>query len=190
MSFIYRPPPTKKMDWLLQCSWNSFRTFSPPYPCHITRCSLQDISIFIRTSWTHALTASPSKRYWTCFALFSMWHFPPIRMKTPWTGLFLARAPVLPLWSKAVWSPIHFVVQCPLLTSKPPVSKMLITYQKLKNINHQTLNKDILVSSLYMELATSAKSLADQYNHVLYQLVNKHTLERTKLNAVRPRSVP
>ena len=58
---------------------------------------------------------------------------------------------------------------------------MLITYQKFKNVNHQTLNKDIMDSSLYMEPATSAESLADQYNHVLHQ---------TKLVAVRPHSVP
>ena len=67
---------------------------------------------------------------------------------------------------------------------------MLITYQKFKNINHQTLNKDILNSSLCMEPATSAESLADQYNRVLHQLVDKHAPEQTNLVAMRPHGVP
>ena len=41
-----------------------------------------------------------------------------------------------------------------------------------------------------MEPATSAEPLADQYNRVLHQLVDKHALEQTKLAAVRPHNVP
>ena len=85
----------------------------------------------------------------------------------------------------------HFAIHCALQTSKPPVPKSLLTYWKFKNINQKAFDADILSSSLHTDPASfSMDEMVEQYNRVLWEMVDRHAPAQTRLMNGKPRHVP
>ena len=80
----------------------------------------------------------------------------------------------------------HFALSFTLSTNKPPLPKREITYRNFKSIDVESFNKDIASSPLVSCESTDPNYLADTYNNVLTELLNKHAPQKKKSITVHP----
>ena len=74
----------------------------------------------------------------------------------------------------------HGAVSFCLPLSKPPATSVTQTFCKLKNINIESFQNDILNSTLYTSLAGNVNDFVDQYDYVLKEILDTHASEKTK----------
>lgn len=80
----------------------------------------------------------------------------------------------------------HFNITFNIPVAKPPLPKKEINYRNLKSIDIECFSKDIQ-NSIMMNLETDdVDELANAYNSVLSDLINKHAPLKTKVITVHP----
>ena len=83
----------------------------------------------------------------------------------------------------------HFVVHCSLTIKKPPDAKITVMTRKLCNIDSDSLCTDIhYFSSLYNSPSLGLSELCDQYDSVLFSILDKHAPLRKRVITSRPRA--
>ncbi|XP_072180929.1 uncharacterized protein [Diadema setosum] len=80
----------------------------------------------------------------------------------------------------------HDAVVCSLNFARPPSSKKLIKCRKLKDINVDQFTEDLRLTIGDLPDVVSPSDLAQQYNQVVRDLVDKHAPEKTVLLSLRP----
>ena len=80
----------------------------------------------------------------------------------------------------------HFSVRFTLPTSKPPLPKRELTYRRIKAIDIDSFASDIASSRLFSLDSENPDLLADTYNAVLRELLDKHAPVKTKTITVHP----
>eukprot|EP00057_Strongylocentrotus_purpuratus_P013391 XP_011667865.1 PREDICTED: uncharacterized protein LOC105439979 [Strongylocentrotus purpuratus] len=80
----------------------------------------------------------------------------------------------------------HNAIVCTLNFTRPPSTKKLIKCRKLKDIDVEHLIADVRSSLSDLPGVTCPSDLAEQYNHVMEDLLDNHAPEKTVLISVRP----
>ena len=80
----------------------------------------------------------------------------------------------------------HNAVHWNINVLKPPCTRELRTYRKIKAIDPMAFSEDICKSEVWQHPDTSLDGLIRQYNNVLSTLLDKHAPVKTKLLTVRP----
>ena len=80
----------------------------------------------------------------------------------------------------------HGVVHFKLAIEKPPYPQKRIQYRKLKLLDRDKFQSDIMESTLYSAPESSLYALVDQYNSVLSELLEKHAPVKQATITVRP----
>ena len=80
----------------------------------------------------------------------------------------------------------HYAVSFTLPTSKPPLPRKELTYRRLKAIDMEAFACDISESRLLSLQTSDPDELAEAYNSVLAELLNKHAPQKTKTVTVHP----
>ena len=80
----------------------------------------------------------------------------------------------------------HCPISFSLPIGRPAAVQQMQTYRKLKDIDIEALQADILQSSLYTSPADSVNDLVLQYNSVLEDIMDSHAPKKTRKITVRP----
>ena len=70
--------------------------------------------------------------------------------------------------------------------TRPPPSRKRVKFRRLRDINIEQFKEDIKSSQLALSTASITSELAEQFNLVLRELLDKHAPERTKTVTLRP----
>ena len=70
--------------------------------------------------------------------------------------------------------------------TRPPPSRKRVKFRRLRDINIEQFKEDIKYSQLALSTASITSELAEQFNLVLRELLDKHAHERTKTVTLRP----
>ncbi len=76
--------------------------------------------------------------------------------------------------------------RCKLNVNKPEYTKNIVTYRKLKAINHEDFACDIMNSDLITKPHSDLPALIDQYNSTLSTVLDKHAPLKTRSFTQRP----
>jgi exonuclease III len=82
----------------------------------------------------------------------------------------------------------HCAVECKLNLTKPPLPQKVVTSRKLKQLDNDLINQDLLRSDLTTDPASDLNNLCLQYNSVLSSILDTHAPLRTRTIRIRPQT--
>ena len=184
---IYRPPPS-------QTNRLTFSQFKEEFPCMLEDVLLLSGELLILGDFSiHMETPGQSETASFISMIESAGLEQQVRSLTRATGILdilLTRSDHLPIdiSVKDILLSDHYAVEFSLDTAKPPLPTKEITYRSMKAIDIEAFSYDIEHSEL-LELDTDdVDELADMYNTVLTETLDKHAPLKKKVVTIHPKA--
>ena len=80
----------------------------------------------------------------------------------------------------------HCAVHCNLRVQKPHFTKKNVYYRKLRSLDIESFNEDILTSPLLEDQAVELSAFMDQYDNILQSLLDLHAPLKRRTVTLRP----